>query len=147
MVARTLLNVTLYVHYLFCYNFSSTQCAYWNACIMLLIRWLQFVKQWIERSKSPPHHPIILRCINGAADKAYLNMWIRHFLLCHIGIERKRPLGKPRSRREDNIKMDLQEVVWGHGLDWSGSGYGQVTGTCECGDEPSVSIKCGDFLD
>ena len=66
---------------------------------------------------SPPHHPIILRCINGAADKAYLNMWICHFLLCHIGIERKRPLGKPRRRREDNIKMDLQEVVWGHGLD------------------------------
>jgi hypothetical protein len=24
----------------------------------------------------------------------------------------KRPLGKPRRRREDNIKMDLQEVGW-----------------------------------
>jgi hypothetical protein len=29
----------------------------------------------------------------------------------------KRPLGRPRRRREDNIKMDLQEVGWGHGLD------------------------------
>ena len=30
--------------------------------------------------------------------------------------EGKRPLGKPRRRREDNIKMDLQEVGRGHGL-------------------------------
>jgi len=31
--------------------------------------------------------------------------------------EGKRPLGKPRHRWEDNIKMDLQEVGWG-GIDW-----------------------------
>ena len=30
--------------------------------------------------------------------------------------EGKRPLGRPRLRWEDNIKMDLQEVGWGHGL-------------------------------
>jgi hypothetical protein len=29
----------------------------------------------------------------------------------------KRPLGRPRRRWEDNIKMDLQEIVGGHG-DW-----------------------------
>jgi hypothetical protein len=34
--------------------------------------------------------------------------------------EGKRPLGRPRRGWED-IKMDLQEVRWGHGLDWSGS--------------------------
>jgi hypothetical protein len=27
--------------------------------------------------------------------------------------DRKRTLGKPRRRSEDNIKVDLQEVVWG----------------------------------
>jgi len=27
--------------------------------------------------------------------------------------EGKRPLGRTRHRREDNIKMDLQEVGWG----------------------------------
>jgi hypothetical protein len=27
------------------------------------------------------------------------------------------PLGRPRHRWEDNIKMDLQEVGWG-GMDW-----------------------------
>jgi hypothetical protein len=31
--------------------------------------------------------------------------------------ERRRPLGRPRRRWEDNIKMDLQEVGWG-GMDW-----------------------------
>ena len=31
--------------------------------------------------------------------------------------EGKRPLGKPRRRWEDNIKMDLQEAGGGHG-DW-----------------------------
>jgi hypothetical protein len=32
----------------------------------------------------------------------------------------KKPLGRPRRRQEDNIKMDFQEVVWGHGLNLSG---------------------------
>ena len=31
--------------------------------------------------------------------------------------ERKRPLGKPKRRWEDNIKVDLQEVGCG-GMDW-----------------------------
>jgi hypothetical protein len=35
----------------------------------------------------------------------------------------------------------------GHGLVRAGSGQGQVAGTCECGNEPSGSIKCGEFLD
>jgi hypothetical protein len=35
-----------------------------------------------------------------------------------VGIpEGKRPLGRPKRRWEDNIKVDLQEVGWGHGLD------------------------------
>jgi len=46
--------------------------------------------------------------------------------------EAKRPLGRPRKRWEDNIKMDLQEVgCGGFGLDQAGSVYGQVVGTCE----------------
>ena len=34
-----------------------------------------------------------------------------------------------------------------HGLDWSGSGQEQVAGACEYDNEPSSSIKCGEFLD
>ena len=62
--------------------------------------------------------------------------------------EGKRPLGRPRRRWEDNIKMDLQEVrMWGYGLDRSGSVLGQLADACECGNELSVSVKCGEFLD
>jgi len=56
--------------------------------------------------------------------------------------EGKRPLEIPRRRWEDNIKTDV-------GL-WTGSSWlriGKVAGTCECGNEPSGSMKCGEFLD
>jgi hypothetical protein len=33
--------------------------------------------------------------------------------------EGKTPLGRPRRRRVDNIKMDLLEIGWG-GVDWIG---------------------------
>jgi hypothetical protein len=51
--------------------------------------------------------------------------------------EGKRQLGRARRRWEDNIKMDLQEVGC----------WDMVTGTCEYDNEPSGSIKCGEFLD
>ena len=40
--------------------------------------------------------------------------------------EGKRPLGRPKRRWEDNIKMDLQEVggVMGTGLSWLRIGTG-----------------------
>ena len=58
----------------------------------------------------------------------------------------KRPLGRPRRRWEDNIKMDLQEV--GGGGDWMelAQDKGQVAGTCEYGNELAGSIKCREFL-
>jgi hypothetical protein len=36
--------------------------------------------------------------------------------------EGKRPLERPRRRREDGIKMDLREIGWGSGVDSPGSG-------------------------
>jgi hypothetical protein len=33
-------------------------------------------------------------------------------------LEGKRPLGKPRRRWEDVIRMDLREIGWGIGFDW-----------------------------
>jgi hypothetical protein len=54
--------------------------------------------------------------------------------------EGKRPLGRPRRRWEDGIRMDLREIgLGGCGLDSTGSGQGPVAGCCECGDEPSGS--------
>ena len=37
--------------------------------------------------------------------------------------------------------------MWGYGKDRAGSKLGQVEGTCECGNEPSGSVKCGEIID
>jgi len=58
--------------------------------------------------------------------------------------EGRRPLGRPRHRWVDNIRMDLQEVGCGY-VDWIG--LAQDRDACECGDELSGSVKCGEFLD
>ena len=48
----------------------------------------------------------------------------------------------------DNIKIDIQEIVWrGGGMDWSASGLGQAVGCFERGNERSGSIKLAKFLD
>jgi hypothetical protein len=61
--------------------------------------------------------------------------------------EGKRPIGRPRRRWEDNIEMDIQEVEWGTWTGFIWLRIGQEAGTCECGNEPTSSIKCGEFLE
>jgi len=62
--------------------------------------------------------------------------------------EGRRPLGRPRRRWLDNIRMNLQEVGCGY-MDWIGLARDreQVADGCDCGNEPSGSVKCGEFLD
>jgi hypothetical protein len=48
---------------------------------------------------------------------------------------KEKPLGRPRRRWEDGVRMDLREC----GLDSTGSGQRPVSGCCECCDEPSGS--------
>ena len=57
--------------------------------------------------------------------------------------EGRRPHGRPRRRWDDDIKMDFREVGWGT---WTGSMLQRI-GTCDRGDEPSGSVKCGKFLE
>jgi hypothetical protein len=47
--------------------------------------------------------------------------------------EGKRPLGRPRRRWENGIRMDPMEIGWGS-VEWI-----QIAGSCEYGDEPSGS--------
>ena len=37
--------------------------------------------------------------------------------------------------------------MWVYGLDWADPRQRQVVEACECGNEPSGSVKCGEFLD
>jgi hypothetical protein len=59
--------------------------------------------------------------------------------------EGRRPLGIPRLKWEDNIKMDLKSSGMGA---WTGSVWLRIVrrGSCELGNEPSGFIKCGEFL-
>ena len=51
----------------------------------------------------------------------------------------KRPLGRPRHRWEDNIKMDLQEVGFGS-VDW-------IELAQDRDGWRAGSMQCGEFLD
>jgi hypothetical protein len=55
--------------------------------------------------------------------------------------EGKRPLGRPRCRWVDNIKMDLRVIGW-DGLD-----LGPVEVFCEHSNEPSGSVKCWGIIE
>jgi len=60
--------------------------------------------------------------------------------------EDKRPLGRPRCRGEDNIKLDLREI----GTDVANriqlAQECPAAGFCENGNEPSGSIKKAGFF-
>jgi hypothetical protein len=55
--------------------------------------------------------------------------------------EENRPLGRPRRRWMDNVKMDLVGIGLGS-VDLSSSGYGQMGSSYQCGNEHSGFIKC-----
>jgi hypothetical protein len=61
----------------------------------------------------------------------------------------QRILGIRLMLRYDLLKLIFVRLDGGGGgnrLDQSGSQQGLVAGSCECGDKPSGSIKCGEFL-
>jgi len=66
--------------------------------------------------------PNVVRVINsrrmrwGPGGGGHVNRMVERRGECSVLVgkpERQRPLGRPRHRWEDNIKMDLQEVGWG----------------------------------
>jgi hypothetical protein len=64
----------------------------------------------------------IIRMINSrrmrwAGDVARMGETRNAYRILVVKPEGKRPLGRPRRKYEDNIKMDLRETKWG-GKDW-----------------------------
>ena len=55
-------------------------------------------------------------------------------------------LEHPRIGGRIILRLIIRKWDGGHGLDQRDSGEGQVAGTCECGNEPSGPIKCGEFF-
>ena len=45
------------------------------------------------------------------------------------------------------LRWIFRSGMWEHRLDGCGSEEGLLVGTCDCGNEPSNTIKCGEFLD
>jgi hypothetical protein len=75
-------------------------------------------KLFIEKLHNLYSSPSIIRMIKSRRTR-----WVAHVTLigekrnvCRILVgkpEEKRPLGRPRCRWMDNIKMDLREIGWG----------------------------------
>jgi hypothetical protein len=66
--------------------------------------------------------------------------------------DQKRQMGRQRRKWEDNINMDLQEVGWG--MAWIDLAQDRDRWRAlvnavsfKSGNEPSGSIKCGEFMD
>jgi hypothetical protein len=57
--------------------------------------------------------------------------------------EGKRPLGRPRLRWENGIRMDHMEIGWEGEVDPTGLGYGPMVDCCEYGDKASGSGAMG----
>jgi hypothetical protein len=57
------------------------------------------------------------RKIRWAGNVARMEAMINAYSILVGKSERKRPLGRPRRRWEDNIRMALTEIVW-EGVDW-----------------------------
>jgi hypothetical protein len=62
--------------------------------------------------------------------------------------ERKRPLGRPRHKCVDNIKMDVGELGWG-GIGWVDVALdrGRKKTLCEHSNELSRFTKCWEVLE
>jgi hypothetical protein len=59
--------------------------------------------------------------------------------------EGRRPLGRPRRRWVNNIKIYLREIGWA-GMYWIDVAQGPEEDSCEHGNEPSGSVKCLEVL-
>jgi len=82
----------------------------------------------------------------------YIGMWHAWETEVHAGfwwgdLRERVNLVDPGIHWRTILKWIFKKCDRGHGPELSGSVTGKVAGSCKCGNEPSNSIKCGEFLD
>jgi hypothetical protein len=76
----------------------------------------------------------------GGACSAYVEKRSKYRVLLRKP-KGKNHLGDPDVDGRIILKWIFRKCIWEVGLDRIGCGWGQVNGTCECGNEPSGSIN------
>jgi hypothetical protein len=105
-----------------CWRFKS------SAMLRRIDRQYQFVSNWWCRQETGDNYRLVLLTNYNSVDQTKENV-IGTACSTYWGEQKSKglvgkPAGKrPRSRRiyDDNIKADLQEIWWGHGMALSGS--------------------------
>jgi hypothetical protein len=151
-------NVAAKVYFLFAYVYSRCKCSCFETKPIFTAQSCLTSHPALKLKDQP--FSVVRDCLFGIFAVAIhiegrsstCNTRTRHALVIgtHFwwgNVRGKRPLGRPRRRWEDNIKMDLQKV--GRGV-WTGSSWlrlGTGGGHLWMLYWTSGSIKCGEFLD
>jgi hypothetical protein len=112
--------------------------------------WNKFHNEKLHSSNlysSPNIRTVILRTMRWAGHVASEGKLRNAYKILVGKSERKRAIGGPKCRWEDNIKMNLREIGWRAWTEFIWLRIGTVVCSYEHGNEPFGSIKDGEFLD
>jgi hypothetical protein len=79
--------------------------------------WRKLHNEGLHNLYSSPNRMIKLRRMKWAGHVARMGEKKNAYRILVQSQERKRPLGRPRRKLVDNIKIDLREIGW-DGVDW-----------------------------
>jgi hypothetical protein len=87
------------------------------------------------------------RRVKWAGQVTYMEERSVVYSILVVKSEGMRALGRSRLRWKITLRWIFRKWNVAAWTDWSWLGYGQVADTCECGNDPSGSTRCGEFLD
>ena len=124
---------------------------FWTVCCHSFIQYLHALRWNYSNVLIPKPLNVSVALVLHHGVRSWLKQSFNRLSICNVDLlgkaEGRRPLGRPRRRWVDNISMDIQEVGCGY-MDWIGLAQDrQVADACECGNEHSGCVKCGEFLD